>query len=136
MPLAWALQASCTRARALPPPRAFAWRSLPFNKKRHRDIRQMAFRTRHQQESIDGVVLNAPRRKNTRNSSHFCKNTNLFNRSLNRRVGLSKAPGQLRFRFGFGPRLLRFERYLNMSLVNDGYGTLLTSRRYRDFRGI
>src|ERR1700736_6662031 len=47
-------RANLESARALPPPRAFAWRSFPFNKKRHRDIRQMAFRTRHQQ--IDGVV--------------------------------------------------------------------------------
>src|ERR1700675_2734892 len=49
---------------------------------------------------------------------------------------LAKRPLSCASRFGFGPRLLRFERYLNMSLINDGYGTLLTSRRYRDFRGI
>ena len=57
----------------------------------------MLFRTRHQQEAIDAVILDASGWKDARNSSLFCENTRLCYCGLSRRMDLGEPAAQLRF---------------------------------------
>jgi len=70
-------------------------RSLPLDEKGHRNAWQVPFRARHQEEAIDGVVLNASQWKGAEHLSFLNGDTGLFDRALNTCVRLGKASSQM-----------------------------------------
>ena len=62
----------------------------------------MHLRTRHQQEAVDSVILDASGWKDTRNSSLFGGNAGLLDRGLGPRMRPGEAGGQMRFKVWLG----------------------------------
>lgn len=84
-----------TKGLATKGPSGFTDWLLPFNEERHGDTRQMIFRTRHQKEAVDVVMLDTSGRQNARNSSLHGGYTSLFDRSLSWQVCSGETGGQM-----------------------------------------